>query len=555
MKKKIFKLFSFILIVSLGFIPLKIVNAASAKIAVTSSASRIVVGKTFTVRVKITSAAALGSYEYTLSFDSSKIKLVSGSISEADTVKNSSTKSITKSYTFKAIGSGNSTITVKSYDVIGFDETTMSKSVSSASVKVITQAELEASYSTNNNLSNLTVNGYSISPVFNKDTLNYTVSLNPDVEQITVNATRADSTASVRGAGNISVSEGDNKIEIVVTSQKGTTKTYTLIATVIDNNPIDVTIDEEKYTVVKKETTLEKPNTYSETTVEIGDQKVPGFTSEITNYTLVGLKNSTGEIKLAIYNKDTNTYSLYKEILTNNLIISPLPTDDVDKDYIKSNVTIGDITFTAYKLTSKSDYSLIYGINVETGDKGWYAHDSKDNTIQRYNTEEINKLEQKLEDGNLIIMILSGALGLTLILLLIVSIKSLSKKNKKIDNLEKAKKKVEKNLDKTKEIILDKHKETKKEIKEEIKEKKKDIKEDIKEVKKEIKEEIKEVKKDIEEKKEDLTKNETIVTPIKEEDKTDGETYAYFFDIKKKDKKNKKEKKLKNKKDPDNFEW
>ena len=58
-----------------------------------------------------------------------------------------------------------------------------------------------------------------------------------------VNAEKADSYASLSGGGEITVSEGDNRIEIKVTSETGNEKTYVINAVVKDSNPITTTID------------------------------------------------------------------------------------------------------------------------------------------------------------------------------------------------------------------------------------------------------------------------------------------------------------------------
>ena len=54
-----------------------------------------------------------------------------------------------------------------------------------------TQAEIEASYSTNANLSALRVVDYVITPDFNKDILEYNLEVENEVESITIKATKA----------------------------------------------------------------------------------------------------------------------------------------------------------------------------------------------------------------------------------------------------------------------------------------------------------------------------------------------------------------------------
>ena len=58
----------------------------------------------------------------------------------------------------------------------------------SRTISIITQAQLEASYSKNNNLSTLSISGASLSPEFNKDILEYTAELDPDTTKANVSA-------------------------------------------------------------------------------------------------------------------------------------------------------------------------------------------------------------------------------------------------------------------------------------------------------------------------------------------------------------------------------
>lgn len=59
----------------------------------------------------------------------------------------------------------------------------------------------ETTGSPNNKLASLEVEGYSLTPTFNKDTESYDVIVNPSVGQISVKAGTIDSKASVSGTG------------------------------------------------------------------------------------------------------------------------------------------------------------------------------------------------------------------------------------------------------------------------------------------------------------------------------------------------------------------
>ena len=204
------------------FVNIIVVNAASAHISVYSSASRVVVGNTFTVTVTVSSSEALGSWEYVIDYDSSVVKYVSGSYSVAD-FGNGSQTSASYSYTFKAIASGNGYIGVKSYNGYAWSEEKFSMSAGSTSVKVISQEELEASYSKDNNLSSLSVNGSTISPEFNPDIIEYTAKVDSNTEKVVINATTNDSRATLTGTGEFEVSEGEESSNNNVTEIRAIT--------------------------------------------------------------------------------------------------------------------------------------------------------------------------------------------------------------------------------------------------------------------------------------------------------------------------------------------
>lgn len=74
--KGIFK--KIILAVIVSFMGVLSLSAASANIRVSTSKSSPIVGNQITVTVSVSSSSALGSWEYSLSYDSSKLKLMSG---------------------------------------------------------------------------------------------------------------------------------------------------------------------------------------------------------------------------------------------------------------------------------------------------------------------------------------------------------------------------------------------------------------------------------------------------------------------------------------------
>ena len=87
--------------------------------------------------------------------------------------------------------------------------------------------------STNNKLSGITLSPGTISPEFNADTTTYTATV--DAATVTVSATAASTASQIEGTGEKALEYGTNTVQITVTPEQGTPKTYTLSITREDN--------------------------------------------------------------------------------------------------------------------------------------------------------------------------------------------------------------------------------------------------------------------------------------------------------------------------------
>jgi hypothetical protein len=428
------------------------VNAATARISLSASSTNVAVGSTTTVTVTCSSTSSLNSVEYSLKYDTSKLKITSGDSSQAwyDSSGNSSNKSISFTIKFKVIGNGSSTISVNSYELGDYNGKELSTTTGSVTIKGYTPTRENTSssnqssssntttYSTNNNLKSLTISSGELSPKFSKDKTEYTVSLDSTVEKITVKASPEDSNATVSGAKEYSLGLGTNKIEIVVTSEKGTKKTYKITVNVEDKNPIEVTINDKKYTVIKQKKLLTKPNGYTEKEITINDTKVPAFYNETLDYTLIGLKDENSNISLYLYDEETNKYSKYVEYSFDSIKLILLETDEVLKGYIKTNVTINDNEVTGYKLNKGSNYTIIYALNLDTGEKGWYSYEKTENTVQKYSSEMMDTmLENNAKSDEIIKILMSVILVLALLIIIVSTTKTKKKRIKKEKNEDK----------------------------------------------------------------------------------------------------------------------
>ncbi len=434
------------------------VNAASGSIRITGTSSAVV-GNTVSITVTLSSSTPIGSWDMDLNYDRSYLELISTN-SEGGGVSmvNSSSGTTSKSYTFRfrALKSGSTRLSMSSYSAYAYEDmSAMDISAGTKTVRIMTQEELEASYSKDNDLKSLSVEGFEISPAFDKDVTEYSVVVPENTTEITINAEENDSAASVTGAGTQTVTQGTNTFQIVVRAENGSEKTYNLTVEVKDANPINVTIGDETLTVVKIKEYLPVPNAYQETTVNINDFEIPAYTSELTGFTLVGLKDSSGNINLYIYNEEDNTYEIYNELKLSNLTIYPINTDKVLDGYKSGTITINDIEVKSFYVNDDSRFAIIYGINVEAGEEGFFKYDKNDQTAIKYDDEMINVLNEKI---NLYTYIIFGFIGLFVLMFIILICALKGKKKHKNKNKENKEKLAEKKDD-IKEIKEEKKKE------------------------------------------------------------------------------------------------
>lgn len=425
-----------------------IVNAASGSINIASS-STVVVGNKVTVTVTISSGTKMGSWQMSLNYDKSYLQLTNSTARDSGTfmidyAEDPGVLKKTYTFTFKTLKSGTTKLSVDGYRAyVSSDLSALSLSANTKQIRIITQAELEASYSKNNNLSALEVEGFTLTPEFKTDVLEYSVVVPENTKEVNIKATVQDKRASVNGIGTQAVNPGANKFSVVVRAQSGAEKTYVINVEVKDENPINVTVNGKNYTVVKIKENLPAASLYTETTININGFEIPAYKNDNTNLVLVGLKDEEGNISLYIYNKDKNEYQEYNEIGVNKITIYPLTSNEEIKGYKKDTITINGVKVDGYYYTKDSDYVIIYGINVETGDKGFYMYDKKMQSLIKYNDEYIIDLNKKIGLYSYIIIGFSGVFILMIIIMIALA-KKKSGKQKKQKPIEKE---IKKNVD------------------------------------------------------------------------------------------------------------
>ncbi len=91
--------------------------------------------------------------------------------------------------------------------------------------------------SPNNKLSNLEVEGFTLTPTFARDTEYYTLVVDTSVNSVNVEATPISSTASVSGTGIIQLMSYETDIPVTITAQNGSMRTYIIHVVKQNNGP------------------------------------------------------------------------------------------------------------------------------------------------------------------------------------------------------------------------------------------------------------------------------------------------------------------------------
>lgn len=227
------------------------VNVSAYNTSLSPSKTTVNPGDTFTIKINISGLTnKLGSANYDLTFNNELFEYVSISSHNNNLVKNT-----LKIGYFDASGGSNSqdngtfatvtfkaksdittdktgTFTLKSSGTLDKDGNSISSTNSGTSVKVHVIND-------NNYLSDLKVGGTTVSG-FSKDKTSYEVTT--DKSSLVISATSDDSKASISGTGSKNLSYGKNTFSIVVTSEKGTKRTYTVVITRNDVRSSDATL-------------------------------------------------------------------------------------------------------------------------------------------------------------------------------------------------------------------------------------------------------------------------------------------------------------------------
>ncbi len=169
-------------------------------------------------------------------------------------------------------------------------------------------------------LSSLTVDQYKLEPDFNPDITEYSLTVGKDVEDLVIDAVAADENATVEITGNNGLLLGENTVNIKVTAEDGTVRTYKINVTKVE----EIGIQLSELTVENYVLTPEFSSDVYEYTLNIGDISVTSLNiiaksnNENVNVEIAGnnnLKPGENIITILVSSDEGDTTTVYQIIV------------------------------------------------------------------------------------------------------------------------------------------------------------------------------------------------------------------------------------------------
>lgn len=408
MKK--FKLLIFSLIIL--FISLEPLNAASFSIS--SSSKQVNPNGTFTISV---GGDCIGRVDLSVSngtLSTSSVWVEQGYVTVTVTAGGSGTTTVTASPVTGFSDSdaniynpGSRSITVS---------ITSQTSGSSASTRP-SQTTPTVQKSSDNNLSSITLSEGELSPSFNPSITEYTIELSALTTIVNVNATKSDAKSSIEGTGEKQLLPGNNTIEIIVTAENGSKKTYKLNVHVDDTPQVYLDYKDNKIGIIRNYEGVIIPAGFEALEHTIKENKISLFTKDNLNI-IYGLDKDNIR---NFYLFDTEKNEILNKIIPltiNDKTVYTVDTQTKRKNLNPSTIKINEIDISCYKY---NDYYYLLNVINNEGKVIEYLYETSEGTLMLF-PEFLSKYKNE-STSDLIIYILSGLLGVAILVITYLIIK------------------------------------------------------------------------------------------------------------------------------------
>lgn len=396
-------------------------EAGSARIQFTTASAEVQKGELFTVVCQVTSPDAFLDTEFQIQYDDELVRFLdgggkitggSGLLTVSSTGNETSTEKKTFSLQFVAEKKGKAVIDLKgTASVQGEDGTSFS---SSSNRLVVTIKKKGASpektpvpkmpavtpepvLSGNNKLKSLKLDARDFTPEFSSDREEYNAVVDHKSDILYMSFQTEDEKARVRCKGNEKLKEGKNEVQLIVTAENGSVKTYR----------IHVTRETEGET---RERELQDSGVDADISFEVKRDK-----------DRILLKNS---------------YEFQ--------VLDPAALKEIPAGYVLSGIEINGIRVPAYTMENDLDnnYLLMY-LKGPTGTAGIYQYDRTEKTLQRYTGTMIDKVnksagvqkkESALSVSNYVLLGIIIGLVVIILCMLITMLKMAMKRKEEAKN-------------------------------------------------------------------------------------------------------------------------
>ena len=400
------------LLVALVVILSVVTFTVSAGSSVAFSKSTLNVGETLTVTARFSTSSTDPMYglEGYITYDPAIIEYVSGDNCNLLTkgkikvvLQSAGKTNLTETIKFKTLKVGKSAIALEQFVYVDKDDKEKPLTGSSAPVTV---ANPSAQASSNANLKTLVVSAGTLTPKFDPNVTEYSITIKNEITELWVSTTKADAKASVTVEGSKDMKVGSNKRVVVVTAENGTTKRYTLNITRLaadgqqpvtppeNNEPlndlIEVNVGEDIMYVVEDFGDAELPKGFEITEYALNGKTVPALAAE--NYIVLMLRLPDNSKKAFYIYNDDGVFTELIGLSIGGQTYYILPTDKVPDGYSAVNdFTIGDIVVPAFRNDEAGfeDFAVVYAMGP-TGITSYYSYDTVENTIQRISGVSVN---------------------------------------------------------------------------------------------------------------------------------------------------------------------
>lgn len=317
----------------------------------------------------------------------------------------------TSSSVIGSLGEGDSVtrtgVATTSVNGITWSRVTYNGQTAYISSSYLTTEEPEEEKSNNKNLKSLAVDGYEITPDFSSDVTEYNLTVDVTVDALTVNATAEDENAKVEITGNDNLLIGENTIEIKVTAEDETVRTYKINVTkgekvgiqLSELNVEGYTLDPEfssdiyEYTLNINDTSVTSININAKSNTENAVIEIAGNN---------GLKLGENLVTILVKSEDEKDVATYQIIVNieekqEEQILAGIDNADL---FLYAGIGIGIliiiiiiiVIIVKRRRKDDDDFSTYYGgfnsLDAEHTDK-------KDNPESKLNNEDIEKISQK----------------------------------------------------------------------------------------------------------------------------------------------------------------